>query len=317
MCLHVSLCTDSMYSCVLQHFTGRCNNVQAADIVFLVDGSSSIGRLNFLQVKGFMAGIVKPFASSVSESGIRFGAIQYSDTSRWLTGLTFSLITPLCMQWQVQIYVLMHISLPPGLNLHLLITWMAPSSSTLCRISTTRVETHALVLVSSLLLITSSTLRPVGMSQRSEEQPFCDVSWLLSCILNLALPMIWFYLWPLLIFQITILITDGKSQDNVQDPAQKLRSQGVHVFAVGRCLTCSFTSLTQSSLLMSQCDFFFTLPILLWLCRYKECRQEWISPDLLPAQQWFHLLCWGLQTAEHTSSSCEPPSVFQGGRSLC
>lgn len=63
-------------------FAGRCNNVQAADIVFLVDGSSSIGRPNFLQVKGFMAGIVKPFASSVGESGIRFGAIQYSDTSR-------------------------------------------------------------------------------------------------------------------------------------------------------------------------------------------------------------------------------------------
>lgn len=56
--------------------------MQAADIVFLVDGSSSIGRANFVQVKGFMAGIVKPFASSVSESGIRFGAVQYSETSR-------------------------------------------------------------------------------------------------------------------------------------------------------------------------------------------------------------------------------------------
>lgn len=56
--------------------------MQAADIVFLVDGSSSIGRANFLQVKGFMAGIIKPFAGSVSASGIRFGAIQYSDTSR-------------------------------------------------------------------------------------------------------------------------------------------------------------------------------------------------------------------------------------------
>lgn len=67
---------------VFHHFAGKCNNVQAADIVFLVDGSSSIGRINFLQVKGFMAGIVKPFASAVSESGIRFGAIQYSETSR-------------------------------------------------------------------------------------------------------------------------------------------------------------------------------------------------------------------------------------------
>lgn len=63
-------------------FAGRCNNVQAADIVFLVDGSSSIGRANFLQVKSFLAGIVKPFAGSISTSGLRFGAIQYSDTSR-------------------------------------------------------------------------------------------------------------------------------------------------------------------------------------------------------------------------------------------
>lgn len=78
---YVSMYSHTVYSPSLV-FAGRCNNVQAADIVFLVDGSSSIGRANFLQVKGFMAGIVKPFASSVSESGIRFGAIQYSDTSR-------------------------------------------------------------------------------------------------------------------------------------------------------------------------------------------------------------------------------------------
>lgn len=56
--------------------------MQAADIVFLVDGSSSIGQTNFQQVKDFMAGIVKPFASSVGATGIRFSAIQYSDTPR-------------------------------------------------------------------------------------------------------------------------------------------------------------------------------------------------------------------------------------------
>lgn len=77
---HGSVCCQP-YS-VSRVFAGRCNNVQAADIVFLVDGSSSIGRANFLQVKGFLAGIVKPFAGSVSAAGIRFGAIQYSDTSR-------------------------------------------------------------------------------------------------------------------------------------------------------------------------------------------------------------------------------------------
>ena len=54
----------------------------AADLVFLVDGSSSIGRSNFVQVRGFMASIVKPFASLVSQSGVRFGGVQYSDVAR-------------------------------------------------------------------------------------------------------------------------------------------------------------------------------------------------------------------------------------------
>lgn len=80
---HVSVCCQPFS--VSRVFAGRCNNVQAADIVFLIDGSSSIGRANFLQVKDFLARIVKPFAGSVSASGIRFGAIQYSDNSRWLT----------------------------------------------------------------------------------------------------------------------------------------------------------------------------------------------------------------------------------------
>lgn len=37
----------------------------------------------------------------------------------------------------------------------------------------------------------------------------------------------------------------------MQEPAQKLRSLGVHVFAVGRCLTCSSSSLIQISLSFS------------------------------------------------------------------
>lgn len=71
-----------LMSPLLLLFTGKCNNAQAADLVFLVDGSSSIGQANFLQVKAFMVGIIKPFASSVSPTGIRFGVVQYSDTSK-------------------------------------------------------------------------------------------------------------------------------------------------------------------------------------------------------------------------------------------
>ncbi|XP_063072315.1 collagen alpha-1(VII) chain [Engraulis encrasicolus] len=61
---------------------GQCNSVPSADVVFLVDGSSSIGRTNFQLVKGFMAGLVKPFASAVGPTGVRFGLVQYSDNSR-------------------------------------------------------------------------------------------------------------------------------------------------------------------------------------------------------------------------------------------
>ncbi|KAG7232561.1 hypothetical protein INR49_008400 [Caranx melampygus] len=150
---------------------GRCNNVQAADIVFLVDGSSSIGRANFLQVKGFISGVIKPFASSVSETGIRFGAIQYSDTSRveftfttYLNGTELvNAIENLNYKWK---------------HAH----WCRRTSQ--------------------------------GLS--SSRSP--------ACLLKPLSPVSDFYLWLLLMSQITILITDGKSQDRVQEPAQKLRS---------------------------------------------------------------------------------------------
>ncbi|KAI4827322.1 hypothetical protein KUCAC02_030725, partial [Chaenocephalus aceratus] len=145
---------------------GRCNNVQAADIVFLVDGSSSIGRANFLQVKGFMTGIVKPFASFVSETGIRFGAIQYSDTSR----VEFKLTTYL-----------------DGTDL------VNAVESLNYKGGNTRTG-------AGLKFVADNFFNPAS----SRDVP-----------------------------KITILITDGKSQDSVQEPAQKLRSQGVHVFAVG------------------------------------------------------------------------------------
>ncbi|KAL8212551.1 UNVERIFIED_CONTAM: hypothetical protein K2H54_050547 [Gekko kuhli] len=56
-----------------------CTNVYTADVVFLVDGSSSIGRANFRMVQAFMEGLVVPFVNVVSENGVRFGLVQYSD----------------------------------------------------------------------------------------------------------------------------------------------------------------------------------------------------------------------------------------------
>lgn len=69
----------------LSPHTGTCNNVAAADIVFLVDGSSSIGRANFGLVRSFMAGLIRPYTQAVGASGIRVGAVQYSDTARFVS----------------------------------------------------------------------------------------------------------------------------------------------------------------------------------------------------------------------------------------
>ncbi|KAJ8257173.1 hypothetical protein GJAV_G00182690 [Gymnothorax javanicus] len=145
---------------------GRCNNIQAADIVFLVDGSSSIGRVNFLQVKGFMAGIVKPFAGAVGASGVRFGAVQYSDTSR----VEFTFTT--------------------YLN-----------------------GTELVQAVENLNYKGGNTRTGAGLKF------VADNFFSASVIRDVP--------------KIAILITDGKSQDSVRDPAQKLRSLGVKLFAVG------------------------------------------------------------------------------------
>uniref|UniRef100_A0A3P9A9C8 Collagen, type VII, alpha 1 n=1 Tax=Esox lucius TaxID=8010 RepID=A0A3P9A9C8_ESOLU len=145
---------------------GRCNNVGAADIVFLVDGSSSIGRPNFLQVKAFMAGIIRPFVSSVGPSGIRFGAVQYSDTSR----VEFTFTT--------------------YLN-----------------------GTELVSAVENLNYKGGNTRTGAGLKFVADN--FFNP----NSVRNVS--------------KVFILITDGKSQDNVREPAQKLQSLGVEMFAVG------------------------------------------------------------------------------------
>lgn len=59
-----------------------CEDVLEADIAFLVDGSSSIGRNNFRAVRAFMEDLVAPFVHAVGERAVRFAAVQYSDDPR-------------------------------------------------------------------------------------------------------------------------------------------------------------------------------------------------------------------------------------------
>lgn len=59
-----------------------CKDVLEADIAFLVDGSSSIGRNNFRAIRTFMDDLVGPFVQVVGEKAVRFAVAQYSDEPR-------------------------------------------------------------------------------------------------------------------------------------------------------------------------------------------------------------------------------------------
>ncbi|XP_028823049.1 collagen alpha-1(VII) chain isoform X2 [Denticeps clupeoides] len=145
---------------------GYCKNVAAADIAFLLDGSSSIGRANFHLMKGFMSGIVKPFASAVGPSRVRFAAVQYSDTAR--------------MEFPFGRY---------------------------------NNGTELLGVLEGLSYKTGGTRTGVGISYISDN--------LFNPATRREVP------------KIAIVITDGKSQDDAEEPAQRLRKRGVKIFALG------------------------------------------------------------------------------------
>uniref|UniRef100_A0A3Q2YR55 Collagen, type XIV, alpha 1b n=1 Tax=Hippocampus comes TaxID=109280 RepID=A0A3Q2YR55_HIPCM len=58
----------------------ECNTDAAADIMFLVDGSWSIGRTNFRRVRDFLEGLMTPFR--IGPKNIQIGLSQYSGDPR-------------------------------------------------------------------------------------------------------------------------------------------------------------------------------------------------------------------------------------------
>uniref|UniRef100_A0A8C0GBP7 Collagen alpha-1(VII) chain n=1 Tax=Chelonoidis abingdonii TaxID=106734 RepID=A0A8C0GBP7_CHEAB len=146
---------------------GTCINVYAADIVFLVDGSSSIGRANFRMIRAFMEDLVRPFVHVVGESAVRFGAVQYSDDPR--LEFTFS----------------QH---PNGTEVRKAIQQLSYKGGN------TR---------------TGAGLRYIADNFFGPTQ------------IRTGVP------------KVCILITDGKSQDDTEQPSVKLKAQGTKVFSVG------------------------------------------------------------------------------------
>ncbi|XP_062441893.1 collagen alpha-1(VII) chain [Rhea pennata] len=145
-----------------------CVDVYAADIAFLVDGSSSIGRNNFRVVRAFMEDLVRPFVHVVGEKAVRFAAAQYSDEPR------------------VEFAFSQHAN---GTGVRRAIQQLGYKGG--------NTRTGA-----GLRYVADHLFGPA--EQRRPGVP-----------------------------QICILITDGKSQDDAERPAARLKSQGVKVFAVG------------------------------------------------------------------------------------
>uniref|UniRef100_A0A4X2JV88 Collagen alpha-1(VII) chain n=1 Tax=Vombatus ursinus TaxID=29139 RepID=A0A4X2JV88_VOMUR len=143
-----------------------CTNLYAADIVFLLDGSSSIGRNNFREVRAFMEGLVLPFTEVVGASGVRFSVVQYSDDPRTEFGL-----------------------------------------------DTYGSGNEVIQAVRELTYKGGNTRTGAGFRHVADH----------IFLPQLARPV------P----KVCILITDGKSQDQVESAAQRLKGQGVKVFAVG------------------------------------------------------------------------------------
>ncbi|XP_052439346.1 collagen alpha-1(XIV) chain-like isoform X2 [Carassius gibelio] len=143
-----------------------CRTPAIADIVILVDGSWSIGRMNFRSVRMFLESLIRAFA--VGSEHTRVGLAQYSGDPR--------------------------------------IEWHLKTHST---------KEDVIQAVKNLPYKGGNTLTGLALtyilkkSFKAESGSRPDVP------------------------KIGILITDGKSQDDVISPAQQLRDAGIELFAIG------------------------------------------------------------------------------------
>ncbi|XP_056384102.1 collagen alpha-1(VII) chain [Hyla sarda] len=147
--------------------SARCDNIYDSDIVFVVDGSSSIGRANFRMIKSFMEGLVIPFINVVSQDGVRIGVVQYSDDPR--TEFDFSRY---------------------------------------------RNGSEVIQAIRNLAYKGGNTRTGAGLRYATD-------NFFGPAILRPDIP------------KVVVLITDGKSQDDVDQASQRLKNLGIKIFAVG------------------------------------------------------------------------------------
>ncbi|XP_073787351.1 collagen alpha-1(XIV) chain isoform X2 [Danio rerio] len=143
-----------------------CRSPAVADIVVLVDGSWSIGRINFRLVRLFLESLVRAF--TVGAEHTRIGLAQYSGDPR--------------IEWHLNTHATKEAVIEAVKNLPY------KGGNTLTGLALTYILEN---------------------SFKAESGSRADVP------------------------KIGILITDGKSQDDVQFPAQRLRDAGIELFAIG------------------------------------------------------------------------------------
>ncbi|XP_061676919.1 collagen alpha-6(VI) chain isoform X2 [Syngnathoides biaculeatus] len=155
-------------------FTGNaaqrtvCTQEAVADLVFMVDGSWSIGTENFKQIRQFLSTLVNSF--DVGPDRVRIALIQYSNTPR----TEFLLNT-----FQKKAEILQYISTLP---------YMGGGTHT----------------GQGLDFMLSHHFVEEAGSRASQNVP-----------------------------QIAVVITDGKSQDNVESQALELKRKGIILYAIG------------------------------------------------------------------------------------
>lgn len=145
-----------------------CREVALADIVFLVDSSTSIGPQNFQKVKNFLYSIV--LGLDISSDRVQVGLAQYNDNIYPAFQLN---------QYPLKSVVLEHIQNLPY-------------------------RTGGTNTGNALEFIRTNYLTESGGSRAKDRVP-----------------------------QIVILVTDGESNDEVQDAADQLKEDGVTVYVVG------------------------------------------------------------------------------------
>ncbi|XP_015995740.2 collagen alpha-4(VI) chain isoform X4 [Rousettus aegyptiacus] len=152
----------------VDHISPACREAVLADIVFLVDSSTSIGPQNFQKVKNFLHSVV--LGLDISSDQVRVGLAQYNDNIYPAFQLN---------QYPLKSVVLEHIQNLPY-------------------------RTGGTNTGNALEFIRTNYLTEAAGSRAKDRVP-----------------------------QIVILVTDGESNDEVQEAADRLKEDGVVVYVVG------------------------------------------------------------------------------------